>query len=84
MNEEQLKKELLQEFRKYQRMIEHKTYGEFVKMTYFFLEKVKTYQGKYPEVDEYIKVIKEQVEIIKHQFSLDLDHEIQNKMRKGR
>lgn len=47
MNKEQLKKELLQEFRKYQRMIE-------------------------------------QVEIMKQQFSLDLDHEIQNKMRKGR
>ena len=84
MNKEELQKTLIKLFYNYQKEIKSLNYGEFTKATYFLLEKLKKYQGISEETDQFLKIIYQNIELIKQQFSLEIDMEVQNEMRKGR
>ena len=84
MNKEELQKTLIKLFHNYKKEIKSLNYGEFTKATYFLLEKLKKYQGISEETDQFLKIIYQNIELIKQQFSLEIDMEVQNEMRKGR
>ncbi len=84
MNKEELQTTLIKLFHNYQKEIKSLNYGEFTKATYFLLEKLKKYQGISEETDQFLKIIYQNIELIKQQFSLEIDMEVQNEMRKGR